>query len=1232
MKNNRLFRQTATMLLALAMVFTMMPLLGAQDAYAETAEANGGTVASNSKNNAEAAFGAGNVTAEYSSASGTLTITLNTDIGLKAPVVIKKGSSGKKVVIDLNGHTITAAEGISGDSAEAAKGKDAIRIIPADYDVEIKGGGTVTGGKGAVIETEDHFRYGARGGDAVSFIADGDSYWNPQNNDAELSNGLTVTGGAVLTGGAGGDISGDDWRYSIDNFSGEHEHTLGDNGQFQLKAGAGGSGIGQPGTGIAYAQVLLAYARIIIENGTVNGGPGGAVDMTTAHTPVLTYYGLMNAPAIDRYMQELSNRDKAFDNYVDSAIKLRPGRGGDAILIGAGRKYLRVDQGSTVKGGRCGTMDYGRSKYVSCLSNEAADCGDGIGVYGDIGLKNVEPSLTESNMSSKNANSGDTGIYISGTVMGGSPAAAEAKHENCGNGGNGIYVQGEDEYFETDMRFPQGEDPVKWGIVAVDAAGKVCGGDASTAVYGNGGAGGHGICEGYTKGDDQSDDSRIGTDYYLIKGEAKGGKGGNSLTYAGSGGGDGLSFANWRKNTVVIGGGRATGGDSGKGTETLGTGNPIPGGQGVRYYPDNREDLNNTVSLTETEGRQSSKKTVSNTGLSVTAAMSSFSRYPSTSTKLSCSITKPSGYSGGVYVTWHARTQLQSNTPESCIIEPPGTSSTSFNLLSNAQYKYLAYETHSIPAHDYNLEVATVERIKEILEIQNCTAKIWCVVVLEDGRWAKSNVMTVKSGSGWNGPAPSGDDPAGDDADVSAATAVVNMIEKLPATITLDDRDAVYAAWNAYEGLSDGAKEKIWPQQLEKLEAARARIDELQYESDKEAADEVAGQISALGDSVTLDDEEAVEAAREAYEALTEDQKALVDEDVLEILEQAETVIEGLNQDAADAVEALINAVPDLTILSSEDPEDEEAKAEARTAVEEAAEAYAGLSVTQKALIDPDLRELLRVCIEEYNEALPEGGEALEDPTKGIELTADMVTVEDAVYNGKELTPAVTVKYEGRKLKEDTDYSLTYSDNIKAGKGKVTVEGSGVFGGAVSAEFNIARKKITPAVKLSKASFTWNGKAQTPGVTVKDGGVVLKKNSDYTVTYAKGRKNTGTYAVTVSLKGNYTGSKKVTFTIVPKGTGFTRAAGSKKAVTLTWARQKTKMPKVITGYQIQYSLRKDFKSGNKAVNVGGYTKTARKISGLAAKRTYYFRVRTYTKTGGKTYYSSWSKVKAARTK
>ena len=60
----------------------------------------------------------------------------------------------------------------------------------------------------------------------------------------------------------------------------------------------------------------------------------------------------------------------------------------------------------------------------------------------------------------------------------------------------------------------------------------------------------------------------------------------------------------------------------------------------------------------------------------------------------------------------------------------------------------------------------------------------------------------------------------------------------------------------------------------------------------------------------------------------------------------------------------------------------------------------------------------------------------------------------------------------------------------------------------------------------------YNGNVKTPSVTVKDSaGKILKKNVDYTLSSSSGRKNVGTYKVTVKGKGDYTGSKTVTFNL-----------------------------------------------------------------------------------------------------
>ncbi len=234
------------------------------------------------------------------------------------------------------------------------------------------------------------------------------------------------------------------------------------------------------------------------------------------------------------------------------------------------------------------------------------------------------------------------------------------------------------------------------------------------------------------------------------------------------------------------------------------------------------------------------------------------------------------------------------------------------------------------------------------------------------------------------------------------------------------------------------------------------------------------------------------------------------------------------------------------------------------------------------------------------------------------------ITVEDQVYTGKALKPAVTVKYGKVTQKKGTDYTVAYKDNVNAGTATVMVTGKGNYTGSKKVTFKIA------AVKLAKCTFavadqTYTGKALKPAVTVKYGKVKLKQGTDYTVTY-KNNKAIGTATATVKGKGNYTDSKKVTFRINPKGTAFAKLKGGKQQITLKW-----KNPKNITGYEIQYSLKKNF-SGKKTVKIKKAKTLATTIKKLAANKTYYVRIRTYTTVKKKTYYSAWSKVKAVKTK
>lgn len=168
-------------------------------------------------------------------------------------------------------------------------------------------------------------------------------------------------------------------------------------------------------------------------------------------------------------------------------------------------------------------------------------------------------------------------------------------------------------------------------------------------------------------------------------------------------------------------------------------------------------------------------------------------------------------------------------------------------------------------------------------------------------------------------------------------------------------------------------------------------------------------------------------------------------------------------------------------------------------------------------------------------------------------------------------------------------------------------------------------------IRLSASFYTYNGKVKKPSVTVKDRTGNKISTANYTVSYAKGMKNVGSYVVTIKFKGNYSGTVQKTFTINPKSTSISGLAAGKKKFTVKWKKQTTQT----TGYEIQYSTSSKFKNV-KTVKISKNKTTGKTVSKLKAKKKYYVRIRTYktVKVNGKStkIYSSWSKTRTVKVK
>ena len=132
------------------------------------------------------------------------------------------------------------------------------------------------------------------------------------------------------------------------------------------------------------------------------------------------------------------------------------------------------------------------------------------------------------------------------------------------------------------------------------------------------------------------------------------------------------------------------------------------------------------------------------------------------------------------------------------------------------------------------------------------------------------------------------------------------------------------------------------------------------------------------------------------------------------------------------------------------------------------------------------------------------------------------------VHTGKALTPKPSIKLGGRTLREGTDYTLAYRNNVAAGTATVTATGKGNYAGTKSASFKITRAGFSMS---APAAQMYTGKAVRPKPVVRGNGRVLKEGTDYTLAY-RNNINAGTATVTATGKGNYAGSRSANFKIV----------------------------------------------------------------------------------------------------
>ena len=252
----------------------------------------------------------------------------------------------------------------------------------------------------------------------------------------------------------------------------------------------------------------------------------------------------------------------------------------------------------------------------------------------------------------------------------------------------------------------------------------------------------------------------------------------------------------------------------------------------------------------------------------------------------------------------------------------------------------------------------------------------------------------------------------------------------------------------------------------------------------------------------------------------------------------------------------------------------------------------------------------------------------------------------------------ITVKYGTKPFlcalsEKTTDGTITYSSSnpkaavVDPATGKVTIKGGGTAaimayaakGTNYTAGSTFCTIKVTKrsnTIKASNIRRTWYAKARKISINAKVYGKAPLKYSSSSKSVKvdkKGRitiaaKFTGSARITIrssATAGYNAATKSITVTVNPAGTTLMPAKNlSGRKAQITW-----KKNRYVTGYEIQYSVNKNFRSGSKKT-VSGASKTKYTLTKLQKNKMYYVRIRTYKKSGTKKYYSSWSKVKAVR--
>lgn len=230
------------------------------------------------------------------------------------------------------------------------------------------------------------------------------------------------------------------------------------------------------------------------------------------------------------------------------------------------------------------------------------------------------------------------------------------------------------------------------------------------------------------------------------------------------------------------------------------------------------------------------------------------------------------------------------------------------------------------------------------------------------------------------------------------------------------------------------------------------------------------------------------------------------------------------------------------------------------------------------------------------------------------------------------IDPDMRCSHCDKELQENVDYKVEYSNNIDPGVASMKIIGMGDYKGYELNFTFVIEKKAPTTTEDQKPTTTTTETKPTTGTTESSSATSETKPTTGT-----------TAATTTTTESKPTTEDKTTaapvIRISVKKAAIQKIKALKKAFTINILKNKDQ----VTGYQISYSYKKNFK-GQKVktlkkfkykkikVKRKKYTITFYKVKGLKRKKTIYVRVRAYKQVGKTKVYGKWSSVKKVKIK